>query len=74
MSPSVLLMWPELRWRLDEINDRHAHVSVFDHGAHAGTLTLDRATWNALSHYGARCVSEKAHLDAAIQTTVYDGE
>ncbi len=46
--------WPELRWRQDQIDIRHAHVTVFDHGAHAGTLVLDRATWDAMTHHGAR--------------------
>jgi hypothetical protein len=55
----VLKMWPELSWRLDDLNDRHAHVTVFDHGASAGQLTLDRTTWDALTHHGARLVDEK---------------
>lgn len=56
MTPdrNTLVMWPDLHWRLTDINDRHAHVTVFDHGARAGELTLDRATWDALTHHGAR--------------------
>ena len=40
---------PRLRWRLDQLDARHAHVTVFDRGAHAGTLILDRETWEAMT-------------------------
>ena len=51
-----IIMWPELHWRLDEINERHAHVTVFDHGARAGTLTLDRHTWELLARHDRRLI------------------
>lgn len=54
----VFRMWPELHWRLDRIDTRHAHVSLFDHGARAGEVILDRSTWDAMTHYGVRCVPE----------------
>jgi hypothetical protein len=50
----TIVMWPELHWRLDAINDRHAHVTVYDHGARAGTLMLDRRTWDLLARYDTR--------------------
>lgn len=37
-----------LIFRCDELNPRHARVAVFDQGARAGTLTLDRETWEAI--------------------------
>lgn len=40
---------PRLRWRLDQLDTRHAHVTVFDRGAHAGTLILARETWEAMT-------------------------
>jgi hypothetical protein len=40
--------WPGLRWRLDSLNARHAHVTVFDRGARSGTLILDHRTWERL--------------------------
>lgn len=54
----VLVMWPSLHWRLDDLNTVHAHVTLFDHGGAAGKLVLDRTTWDALTHHGARCVPE----------------
>lgn len=55
----VLEMWPELRWRLDSIDSRHAHVTVFDHGAHAGHLTLDHSTWELMTRYDRRLTPEE---------------
>lgn len=40
---------PRLRWRLDQLDTRHARVAVFDRGALAGTLILDRETWEAMT-------------------------
>lgn len=55
----TIAMWPELRIRLDAIDSRHAHVSLFDHGARAGTLVLDRRTWELLTRYDKRMVPER---------------
>lgn len=35
--------------RVDDENDRHVHLTVFDQGANAGNLVVDRATWVAIA-------------------------
>ena len=54
----VIAMWPELHWRLDHIDARHAFVTVFDHGANAGTLVLDRNTWELMARYDRRLIPD----------------
>lgn len=38
-----------LMWRVWEENPRHVKVHVFDQGAKAGELVLDRATYEAIA-------------------------
>jgi hypothetical protein len=52
----TIVMWPDLHWRLDDINAVHAFVTVFDHGANAGRLTLARRTWEQLARYDRRLI------------------
>lgn len=35
--------------RIDDENDRHVHLTVFDQGANAGTLVVDRTTFVAIA-------------------------
>ena len=43
-----------LRLRPRELNERHAHVSVYQGGGLAGTLIIDREAWDALHLFAAK--------------------
>lgn len=58
-----------LRLRIGQLNDRHAHVAVYDNGGHAGALVLNRQTWNAIEETGDFVANEGDYVEIEVTVT-----
>lgn len=56
-----------LRLRVGTLNDRHAHVTVYDRGGHAGAIILDRKTWDAIEETGDEVTAAGDYVDVIVQ-------
>lgn len=52
--------------RVDDANPRHVRFTLFDQGANAGTLTVDRETWEAFA--GLPITGERHVVDLHVLT------